>query len=169
MKRITLFFVLAVMLCPTFNSAARAEGEPLYTLTVTRANGGLLALVNLYGNVTYDEVYDVNTNVINAVMTCYGQGFTRCRIPSDAGNYVAPLQARSLPTGFASTVNTLLDQSERKMEQGVRSGSESKKVLPTQTARSSSNRTSRDMYVYTSRWQFNNYGEGTVTINLYKT
>lgn len=169
MKRIALLFVLAVMLCPAFNSAAKAEGEPLYTLTVTKANGGLLALVNLYGNVTYDEVYDANTNVINAVMTCYGQGYTRCRVPSDAGNYVAPLQARRLPTGFASTVNTLLDQSEQKVEQGVRSGSESKKVLPSQTARSNSSRESRDMYIYTSRWNCNNYGEGTVTVSVYKT
>jgi len=169
MKRIALLFVLAVMLCPAFNSAAKAEGEPLYTLTVTRANGGILALVNLYGNVTYDEVYDANTNVINAVMTCYGQGFTRCRIPSDAGNYVAPLQARRLPAGFASTVNSLLDLSERKVEQGVRNGSDSKKVLPSQTGRASENGTRRDLYIYTSRWQCNSYGEGTVTINLYKT
>ena len=170
MKRVALLFVLAAMLCPAFNSAAKAEGEPLYTLTVTKANGGILSLINLYGNVTYDEVYDAGNNVINAVMTCYGQGFTRCRVPSDAGNYVIPMQqARQLPAGFANTLNTLLEQSERNVEQGVNSGSASKKVLPSQSSRSADNRTSRAMYIYSSQWNCNSNGEGTVTINLYKT
>ena len=169
MKKVALLFVLAVMLCPAFNSTASAEGEPLYTLTVSKLNGGILSLINLYGNVNYSETYDDMCGVINAELRCYGQGYTRCRVPADAGNYVPPTQARTLPAGFANTVNSLLDQSERKVEQGIRRGSESKKVLPSQATRTASSRTGRDMYIYSSRWNCNSNGEGTVTINLYKT
>ncbi|MBQ9508336.1 MAG: hypothetical protein IKP54_03175 [Bacteroidales bacterium] len=169
MKRIALLFVLAAMLCPAFHSTANAEGDPLYTLTVSKMNGGILSLINLYGNVTYSETFDDLCGVINAELRCYGQGYTRCRVPADAGNYVQPTQARQLPTGFANTVNSLLEQSDRKVEQGVRNGSESKKVMPTQATRSTGSRDSRDMYIYTSRWNCNNSGEGTVTISLYKT
>ena len=169
MKRIVLLFVLAVMLCPAFNSAAKAEGEPIYTLSVTKSNGGILSLINLYGNVVYNETMDEMCSVICATLTCYGQGYTRCRVPSDAGNYVQPLQARRLPTGFATTVNTLLEQSERKIEQGVQRGSETKKVMPNYSTRSTGNRTNRDLFIYSSKWNCNNSGNGTVTISLYKT
>ena len=168
MKKIALLLVLAVMLCPAFNRSANAEGEPLYTLSVSKCNGGFLSLINLYGNVTYSESYDDLTNCICAQLTCYGQGYTRCRVPSDAGNYVPPLQARSLPAGFATTVNTLLEQSESRVEQGVCKGSESKKVMPTRNY-SSDNSNRRSLYIYDSRWNCNNIGEGSVTISVYKT
>ena len=168
MKKIVLLLVLAVMLCPAFNRSAKAEGDPLYTLSVSKCNGGLLSLINLYGNVSYSETYDNLTNCINAQLNCYGQGYTRCRVPSDTGNYVPPTQARSLPAGFSTTVNDLLEQSESKVEQGVCRGSASKKVIP--ASRNTSNHNSRnDMYIYSSKWNCNSAGEGTVTISVYKT
>jgi hypothetical protein len=171
MKKIALLFVLAVMLCPAFNSAAKAEGEPLYTLSVNKCNGGILSLINLYGNVTYNEVMDDLCNTINATLTCYGQGFTRCRVPSDAGNYV-PNTQRSLPTGLADAVNTMLEKSEQQAERGVRTGAETKKVLPQSSMNSRNGSTQnarRPMYVYSSRWNLNGNGDGTVNISLYET
>lgn len=173
MKKIALLFVLAVMLCPAFNSAAKAESEsPLYTLTVTKCNGGILSLINLYGNVTYNEVMDDMCNTINATLTCYGQGFTRCRVPSDAGNYTPNIQ-RTLPAGFADVINSMLEKSEQQAERGVTTGAESKKVLP-QSSMNSRNGGSvqnarRPMYVYSSRWNVNDRGEGTVNISLFET
>ena len=166
MKRVALLFVLAVMLCPAFIRTAHAE-SPLYTLSVSKVNGGLLSLVNLYGSVTYSETYDELVNTIHATLNCYGQGYTRCRIPSDAGNYVPPTQARQMPAGFANTVNALLDQSERSVSNGVTRGTDSKKVMPAQNGRTGNN--CRNMYIYTSKWNCNNTGDGTVTISLYKT
>ena len=170
MKKIALLFVLAVMLCPAFNSAANAEA-PIYTLSVNKCNGGILSLINLYGNVTYNEVMDDMCNTINATLTCYGQGYTRCRVPSDAGNYT-PNTQRILPAGMASVVNSMLEKSEQQMERGVKVGSESKKVLPQSSvnSRNSGNQNARrSMYVYSSRWNFNDHGEGTVNISLYET
>lgn len=166
MKKVALLLVFAAMLCPAFNRTAHAE-SPLYTLSVSKVNGGILSLVNLYGSVSYSETYDELVNTIHATLNCYGQGYTRCRIPADAGNYVPPTQARQMPAGFASTINSLLEQSERKVENGVFRGSDSKKVLPTQNTRSSN--TSRNMYIYTSKWNNADAGNGTVTISLYKT
>lgn len=166
MKKVVLLFVLAVMLCPAFNRTAHAE-SPLYTLSVSKVNGGILSLINLYGSVSYNETYDNLSNTIHASLNCYGQGYTRCRVPADAGNYVPPTQARQLPAGFANTVNAMLEQSERNVENGVTRGSDSKKVMPSQNARN--NNDSRSMYIYTSKWNCNNTGDGTMTISLYKT
>ncbi len=167
MKKIALLLVLAVMLCPAFNRSAKAE-SPLYTLSVSKCNGGLLSLINLYGNVSYSECYDDLTNCISAQLNCYGQGFTRCRIPADAGNYVPPTQAKVLPAGFATTVNTLLEQSENKVEQGVCRGVTSKKVMPTRENQMD-NSARKSLYIYDSRWNCNNLGDGSVTITVYKT
>lgn len=169
MKKIALLFVLAVMLCPAFNSAANAEA-PIYTLSVSKYNGGVLSLVNLYGNVTYNEVMDDMCNTINATLTCYGQGYTRCRVPSDAGNYTTNT-LRTLPAGMASVINEMLGKTEQQMQNGVKVGSDSKKVLPQNSAysRNSGNQnTRRPMYIYSSRWNFNDNGEGTVKISLYE-
>ncbi len=169
MKKIALLFVLAVMLCPAFNSAAKADA-PLYTLSVSKYNGGLLSLINLYGNVTYNEVTDELCNTINATLTCYGQGFTRCRVPSDAGNYT-PNTQRALPAGLASVVNGMLEKSEQQVERGVKTGSDCKKVLPQSSTpiRSCGNQNARrPMYVYSSRWNVNDRGEGTVKVSLYE-
>lgn len=171
MKKIALLFVLAVMLCPAFNSAAKAEGEPLYTLSVSKHNGGILSLINLYGNVTYSETMDDMCNTICATLTCYGQGYTRCRVPSDAGNYTNNTQ-RVLPTGIATVINGMLEKSEQQLERGVRNGMDSKKVMsPNSTAssRSADNRSvRRPMYVYSSRWNYNDRGEGTVNVSLFE-
>jgi hypothetical protein len=170
MKKIALLFVLAVMLCPAFNSAAKAEGEPLYTLSVSKHNGGILSLINLYGNVTYSETMDDMCNTINATLTCYGQGYTRCRVPSDAGNYTNNTQ-RVLPTGLATVINDMLEKSEQQLERGVRNGMDSKKVMSTNTSsrRSVDSRTARrPMYVYSSRWNYNDRGEGTVNVSLFE-
>ena len=170
MKKIALLFVLAVMLCPAFNSTAKAE-SPLYTLSVTKCNGGILSLINLYGNVTYNEVMDDLCNTINATLTCYGQGFTRCRVPSDAGNYTPSFQ-RSLPTGLATVINGMLEKSEQQAERGIRTGGDSKKVLPQNSVRTraSGNQQARcPMYIYSTRWDVNDRGEGTVKVTLYET
>lgn len=167
MKKIVLLLVLAVMLCPAFNRTAKAEGDPLYTLSVSKSNGGILSLINLYGNVSYSETYDDLTNCINARLNCYGQGYTRCRVPADAGNYVPPTPER-LPSGFATTVNGLLEQSENKVVQGVCRGSASKKVMAT-SRNSSSNNSRNDLYIYSTKWNCNSAGDGTVTIFVYKT
>lgn len=166
MKKVVLFFVLAVMFCPVFNTV-KAEA-PIYTLSVSKSNGGFLSMVNLYGIVNYSETFDEMCNVINAELRCFGQGFTRCRVPSDAGNYVAPLHTSHFPASFASSINELLEQSEGKVEQGVLRGVGTKKVIATQDVRLA-NDNRRMMYVYSSRWDCNNAGEGTITINLFKT
>lgn len=167
MKRVALFFVLAVMLCPAFNSEAKADA-PIYTLSVSKSNGGILSLINLYGSVNYSETYDDLCDVINAELRCFGQGYTRCRVPSDAGNYIPPTQARQLPAGFANAVNNLLEQSDRRIEQGFLQGADSKKVIPNQNVRFSSD-CRKMMYIYSSRWNCDNDGNGNVTISLYKT
>lgn len=170
MKKIALLFVLAVMLCPAFNSAAKADA-PIYTLSVNKCNGGLLSLINLYGNVTYSEVMDDMCNTINATLTCYGQGYTRCRVPSDAGNYT-PNTQRSLPTGMAVVVNSMLEKSEQQVERGIRTGSDTKKVLPqgsVYTRNSGNQNARRPMYIYSSNWNVNDRGEGTVRVSLYET
>ena len=169
MKKIALLFVLAVMLCPTFNSAANAEA-PIYTLSVSKYNGGVLSLVNLYGNVTYNEVMDDMCNTINATLTCYGQGYTRCRVPSDAGNYTSNTQ-RSLPTGMSVVINSMLEKSEQQAERGIKTGSDSKKVLPQgsmYSRNSGSQNARRPMYIYSSNWNVNDRGEGTVKVSLYE-
>ena len=89
-------------------------------------------------------------------------------MPSDAGNYVPPLQAKSLPAGLATTVNALLEKSERKVEQGVCQGMEAKKVIATRDNFSSSTN-SKSLYIYDSKWNCNDIGEGSVTISVYKT
>ncbi len=170
MKKIALLFVLAVMLCPAFISTAKADA-PLYTLSVNKCNGGILSLINLYGNVTYNEVMDDMCNTINATLTCYGQGYTRCRVPSDAGNYI-PNTQRTLPAGFANVINSMLEKSEQQAERGVTTGTESKKVLPQSSMNSRNGSTQnarRLMYVYSSRWNVNDHGDGTVYISLYET
>ena len=170
MKKIALFFVLAVMLCPAFNSPAKADA-PIYTVSVNKCNGGLLSLINLYGNVTYSEVMDDMCNTINATLTCYGQGYTRCRVPSDAGNYT-PNTQRSLPTGMAVVVNSMLEKSEQQVERGIRTGSDTKKVLPqgsVYTRNSGNQNARRPMYIYSSNWNVNDRGEGTVRVSLYET
>lgn len=172
MKKIALLLVLAVMLCPAFNRTANAEGDPLYTLSVSKSNGGILSLINLYGNVSYNESMDETCSVICATLNCYGQGYTRCRVPSDAGNYATATQCRSLPAGMATTINNMLANSEQQMQRGVRNGTESKKVIPQSSMNSRNNsdqRVRRPMYVYSSRWNFNAHGEGTVNITLYET
>ncbi|MBO4654695.1 MAG: hypothetical protein J5644_04035 [Bacteroidales bacterium] len=173
MKKIAVLLVLAVMLCPAFNRTANAEGDPLYTLSVSKSNGGILSLINLYGNVVYNETLDETCSVVCASLTCYGQGYTRCRVPSDAGNYATATQCRSLPAGMATVVNNLLEQSELQMQNGVKIGAQSKKIIPQSNSvkvRTAGNQTvRRPMYVYSSRWNFNDSGEGTVKISLYET
>lgn len=170
MKKIALLFVLAVMLCPAFNSAAKADA-PLYTLSVSKHNGGLLSLINLYGNVTYNEVMDDMCSTINATLTCYGQGYTRCRVPSDAGNYTPNTQS-ILPIGFADVINSMLEKSELQAERGLKAGVDSKKVLPQNgmpTKSTGNQQSRRPLFIYSSRWNVNDRGEGTVNVSLYET
>lgn len=174
MKKFALLLLIAVMLVPAFNRTVKAE-SPVYTLTVNKCNGGFLSLINLYGNVTYSEVYDAGNNCINGVMNCYGQGYTRCRVPSDAGNYNNSLVPTTdmLPEGVAEVVNGMIDNSERKFELGQLKGSESKKVLPTTSSvKSTSSRSSaackKPMYVYSSKWNYDANSNGSMTISVYK-
>lgn len=172
MKRLALLVLMAVMLIPALNRTANAE-SPVYTLTVTKSNGGFLSLFNLYGNVTYSEVYDAGVNCIRGVMTCYGRGCVPCRVPEDAGNYtngMVPI-ATSLPVGFANAINGLIEQSERKFDAGILNGSDSRKVMATKTATrgTSAQKSNKSLYIYTSSWNYDAKSDGSMTISLYET
>lgn len=171
MKKLALLVLMAVMLVPALNRSANAEA-PIYTLTVNKSNGGFLSLFNLYGNVTYSEVYDAGVNCIRGVMNCYGRGCVPCRIPEDAGNYnngITPITS-DLPVGFTAAVNGLIEQSERQFEAGIKKGAESKKVMPTATTRGiSAQKSKKSLYIYTSNWKYDEKADGQMTINLYKT
>ena len=78
------------------------------------------------------------------------------------------MQARSLPKGFSATVNSLIEQSERNVEQGVFRGMAAKKVLSIGDC-STDNSNRKSIYIFDSKWNCNDIGEGSVTISIYKT
>lgn len=172
MKKLALLVFMAVMLVPALNRSASAEA-PVYTLSVNKSNGGFLSLFNLYGNVTYSELYDAGLNCIKGVLNCYGRGCIPCRLPEDAGNYtngVTPVAAK-IPAGFVAAVNGLIEQSESQFEAGILKGASSKKVMTPNSATKvgGAQKSKKSMYIYTSNWKYNEKADGQMTINLYET
>lgn len=176
MKKLALLFVVAVMLCPAYNRAANTGTENVYTLSVSKQNGGVLSIFNLYGNVTYSETY-VNgsnpTDGVRAQLLCYGSGFSRCRVPSDAGYHVPVTTAAAAPAELAKVVNAMIEKSENQFSQGICRGNETKKVMTTTSVsdrntlgRENSN---RKLLIYSSKWNYDQNGNGTMTITLTAT
>ena len=73
---------------------------------------------------------------------------------------------------MAVVVNSMLEKSEQQVERGIRTGSDTKKVLPqgsVYTRNSGNQNARRPMYIYSSNWNVNDRGEGTVRVSLYET
>ena len=156
MKRFFLFLATFAMVF-----SLSAKQQPF--VIVHKSNGGYLAWLNLYNDITYTPSSD---ETVPATLDCSGAGWSFCRVPhvsmgefrsisSTTANVVAANDA------FANTINEIIAFSETQSRGGSTQGSKSITV-----AVPSNDRSGNAVFSVMGKWQYNSYGEGDLYIYI---
>ena len=114
MKKLLLFIGLSVL---TFGAFA----EKVPSVIVSKSQGGLTALFNLYNYVHYTPAEMTGSGV--AQLDCAGSGFAPCRVPNctsltvNDGSTVTNVSQTSKVNAFVSAINDVIGQYEAALEQ----------------------------------------------------
>lgn len=145
--------LLLLGLC-TLTLGLWAKDKPF--VIVHKSNGGYLAWLNLYNDITYTPSSDPN---VPATLDCYGSGWSFCRVPRISMNDFSVISGGTNnnianQTAVLNAINKLIEDSESQGQKGALSGTKSKTIA-------AANGTT---YFVKSTWAYNSYGEGDIYI-----
>lgn len=168
LKKLFLLFILSWFITPFLASAGAAPDEgdiPIVLIEVSKTNGGILSIINLYKDVQFTLIGQ-SFDMITAKLHCSGAGFTPCRVPvgvvsSPGRGNMTTLEELSENNLFNQTVNYLLEYSENSCTNGKLEGSVTKKISVVKNGTS-------QLYVFSGTWKYDRFGNGNMQIKIYK-
>ncbi len=166
MKKILFILAISWMIYPLYLSAtpeAPDAERPVILVEVTKTNGGILSFLNLYRDVNFSVVGSTD-EMIAAQLHCSGAGFSVCRAPRDVvitQNSLNSTESFFYSETFNNVVNSLIIQSEKNIEKGIYSGTETQKIAVSQLG-------TTNVYYCTATWKYNQRGDGNMSIAVYK-
>lgn len=131
---------------------------------VHKSDGGHQAVLNLYNDIKYTPS---TTEGVPATLDCSGKGWSYCRVPVNAlgitANTSINTSARREGTtaetkAFVDAINSIIENSEKLLESGTLSGSQSITVAIPSNSRTSKYTT----YYVKGQWSYNKEGNGVL-------
>ncbi len=168
MKKLLIILAIAWIVFPGMISATPSpappeEIRPVILIEVTKSNGGIFSIFNLYRDVQF-TVDEILTDMVTAKLHCYGAGYSVCKAPNNVVTSYGPgnsIEQFLYSDQCIRIVNALIEISETAWQKGQFVGTASKKMSTVVNGTS-------QLYFYTATWKYDRNGDGTVLIKVYK-
>lgn len=168
MKKLLIILAMAWIIFPGIISATPSPSppdapRPVILIEVTKSNGGIFSIFNLYRHVQF-SVDEISTDMVTAKLNCYGDGYSVCKAPNNVVTSHGPgnsIEQFLYSEQCIRTVNALIEISEIAWGGGEFVGTASKKVSIMVNGTS-------QLYFYTATWKYDKNCNGTVLIKVYK-
>jgi|ADurb_Gel_01_Slu_FD_contig_91_262311_length_676_multi_5_in_0_out_0_2 hypothetical protein len=168
MKKLLIILTIAWIVFPGIISATPSPAppedlRPVILIEVSKSNGGIFSIFNLYRDVQF-TVDEILTDMVTAKLRCYGAGYSVCKAPNNVVTSYGPgnsIEQFLYSDQCIRTVNALIEISETAWKKGEYAGTASKKISTVVNGTS-------QLYFYTATWKYDRNADGTVLIKVYK-